>query len=336
MVDEKIVMENDINIAKILIDKPLGTKLYADAFGELSLERVKVNEEDIIHTRNKISTLYLFYNDGKFSKDGEPILVPSKKMRDWSKFAWKKGDVLVSDDGCIEVIFDKWYDDTYTNFYGKHYLDSENENDIVYIEVFICTTERFSLEDKESLLCYINTIEERLGGKLNLKTLEIEKHPEFKDGDILHSDETEYSDETIFIAKISGRVIGTYAYIVLLDESVMIQNDPFKKSEINAIRLATDSEKQQLFDALAKKGKAWDAEKKQIVDLKPKIDLKPFDKVLVRDGNDEIWEPAFFFRNRPELNVYKYQTVGGKLRVYCIPFNEETAKLIGTSNDWEE
>ena len=66
-----------------------------------------------------------------------------------------------------------------------------------------------------------------------------------------------------------------------------------------------------------------------------KIELKPFDKVLVRDGKDEIWEPAFFFRNLPKHNVYKYQTVGGKLRVYCIPFNKETAKLIGTSNDWE-
>ena len=73
--------------------------------------------------------------------------------------------------------------------------------------------------------------------------------------------------------------------------------------------------------------------------FKPKFDpstLKPFDKVLVRDGKNEIWEPAFFFRNQLELNVYKYQTVGGKLRVYCIPFNEETAKLIGTSDDWEE
>ena len=102
------------------------------------------------------------------------------------------------------------------------------------------------------------------------------------------------------------------------------------------LRYATEKEKQQLFDALAKEGKAWDANKKQIVDLKPKIKLKPFDKVLVRDGNDEIWEPAFFFRNRPNLEVYKYQTVGGESRVYCIPFNEETLKLIGTFNDWEE
>ena len=326
-------MEAKLNIANILKDKPSGTKLYADAFGELKL--AKVDKVDTIYTRTKEGMFYSFYNDGKYNKNGEPILVPSKEMRNWNKFAWKKGDVLVSDDGCIEVIFDKWYDDTYTSFYCKHYLDSEDENDIKYLEESICSTYKYSLEDTESFLCYVTTIEERFGGKLNLETLEIEKKPEFKDGDILHSDETEYSYETIFIAKISGGVIGTYAYIDLFDECVMMRNDTFKKSEINAIRIATDSEKQQLFDALAKKGKTWDAEKKEVVDLKPKIELKPFDKVLVRDGKDEIWEPAFFFRNRPELNVYKYQTVGGKLRVYCIPFNEETAKLIGTSNDWQ-
>lgn len=53
-------------------------------------------------------------------------------------------------------------------------------------------------------------------------------------------------------------------------------------------------QKQQLFEALAKEGKVWDANKKQIVDLKPKIELKPFDKVLVRDGNDEICELSSF------------------------------------------
>ena len=36
-------METEINIAEILKDKPKGTKLYADAFGELNLERVRYN-----------------------------------------------------------------------------------------------------------------------------------------------------------------------------------------------------------------------------------------------------------------------------------------------------
>ena len=78
-----------------------------------------------------------------------------------------------------------------------------------------------------------------------------------------------------------------------------------------------------------------DAEKKAIVDLKPKVDeLKPFDKVLVRDGKDEIWEPAFFFRNLSQFNGYNYQTLGGEWRVYCVPYigNES---LLGTTKDVE-
>lgn len=69
---------------------------------------------------------------------------------------------------------------TYTSFYCKHYLNSEDKNKIVYYEEFLCTTERYSLEDKDIAQTYINTIEKHLGG--NLETLEIEKtQPEFKD-----------------------------------------------------------------------------------------------------------------------------------------------------------
>lgn len=320
-------METELNIANILKDKPSGTKLYA--FGELSLECVKVNEEDIIHTRNKISTLYLFYNDGKFSKDGESVLVPSKKMRDWCKFDWKKGDILVSNDRDCHIIFEGFSKDDYTTFKGKHWAGIRR-----YIS---CLNARdYHIEDATKI--YINTIEERLGGKLNLKTLKIEKQPEFKDGDILHSDETEYSDETIFIAKINGRFIGIYAYIDLLDKSVMMQNDTFKKSEINAIRLATDSEKQQLFDALAKEGKRWNAENKQIEDLPKKYEFKPFDKVLVRDYLEDKWMPNFF-SCYDGTSEYKYGCIAGNsdnvvFSKYCIPYNDETAKLIGTTNNW--
>ena len=140
-------MKKGLNILEILKNKQKGTKLYADAFGELSFVAVSTS---MISARTKAGAIYTFYNNGKYSEYGEPILVPSKEMQDWSKFAWKKGDVLVSDDGCIEVIFDKWYDDTYTGFYCKHYLDSEDENDIRYLKEFICSTCKYSLEDTET------------------------------------------------------------------------------------------------------------------------------------------------------------------------------------------
>lgn len=168
-------MEKELNIAEILANKPNSTKLYADAFGELNLHGTVTN---IIPTRNKSGLFYTFYNDGKYTKDGEPILVPSKEMRDWSKFDWKKGDVLVSKHGTTEVIFDGFEDDTYTSFKGKHALktvegESEYMGDSVdgYNEFY---TENYNKESDDAAQTYINTIEERLGGKLNHKTLEIE------------------------------------------------------------------------------------------------------------------------------------------------------------------
>ena len=324
-------MKTELNIANILKEKPSGTKLYADAFGELKL--AKVDEVDTIYTRTKAGTLYAFYKNGKCSEYGEPILVPSKKMRNWRKFSWKKGDVLISNDYGTEVIFYDWYDDTYTNFHCKHYLNSEDKNKILYYKESLCATARYSLEDRDAAQTYINTIERRLGGKLNLETLEIEKQPEFKDGDII-TITTQMGNILTFIFRAED-VKKYYCHALLYGKIVIANDDSFCKKDFYTARQSTEEEQKQLFNALAKENKAWDSVKKQIVDLKLKWIPKPFDKVLVRDGKDEIWEPAFFFRNRPELNVYKYQTVGGKLRVYCIPFNEETAKLIGTSNDWK-
>lgn len=177
-------MEQKLNIAEILKNKPRGTKLYSMIHGKCSSEAVtdeifKINfcTSKFGLTQSGECTLIKF---GNMYDGGECIIFPSKEMRDWSKFQWEKGDVLISNDGGTEVIFDKWYDDTYTSFYCKHYLNSEDKNKIVYYEEFLCTTERYSLEDKDIAQTYINTIEKRLDGKLNLETLEIEKQPKFK------------------------------------------------------------------------------------------------------------------------------------------------------------
>lgn len=108
---------------------------------------------------------------------------------------------------------------------------------------------------------------------------------------------------------------------------------PISKDEIVEIRLATDSEKQQLFEALAKENKAWDAESKAIVDLKPKWTPKPFDRVVTRVDDDAIWTANIF----SHIDQYgEYNTIGcvGGYP-YCLPYNAETAKLIGTTNNWE-
>ena len=323
-------MEAKLNIANILKNKQKGTKLYADAFGELSFEYISNN---IIYTRTKAGTLYTFYNNGKYDKNGEPILVPSKEMRDWSKFAWKKGDVLVSNDYGTEVIFDKWYDDTYTNFHCKHYLNSEDKNKILYYKKSLCATARYSLEDRDAAQTYINTIEERLGGKLNRETLEIEKQPEFKDGDIVVTDAVPdmYYSKCIFILKgdlcTKDSKVHSYVFYNISNNHISfdVVDTIIRDREI---RLATNPEKLQLFGMLTKEGKYWDSANKQIVDLK-EYQFKPFEKVLVRDSYEDEWRASFFSNIREGYS--KYVTTGLVWK-FCIPY-EGNEHLLGTTNN---
>ena len=321
-------MEAKLNIANILKNKPKGTKLYADAFGELKL--VKVDKVDIIYTRTKEGMFYSFYNDGKYNKNGEPILVPSKEMRDWSKFAWKKGDILVSNDSDCHIIFEGFSKDDYTTFKGKHWVSVSKKRHISFMNMQ--NTQNYYIEDdKDAAQIYINTIEERLGGKLNRETLEIEKvQPEFKDGDILYAEKDELHTNAIFILKTAKGKRMHYTCLILHPYMVCKCSCGFIGNK--TLRYATEEEKKQLFEALAKEGNVWNAEKKQIVDLKPKWTPKPFDRVITRVDDNAIWTANIF----SHMDSYgKYVTIGCvDSYPYCLPYNDETAKLIGTTNNW--
>lgn len=317
-------MEAKINIVEILKDKPQGTKLYSSACGKCKLE-VDDKSFKISFYNSKFGFMnggegYLNKN-GKLYDDGECVVFPSKEMRDWEKFSWKKGDILVSKDN-VHIIFEKFEDDTYTRFKGKHYLWKEFNVEDYNKEETKMLTSVFEKAADDVAQTYIKTIEERLGGKLNLETLEIEKQLEFKDGDIVV-----YGKSVAICRRIYKHTLSFY---VSLNEMVgLLFADEVESSE--EYRFATDEDKQQLFDALAKEGKRWDSEKKQIVDLKPKVELKPFDKVVVRDTECSTWCADLF----SHIDVdYRYACVGATWS-FCIPYNEETAHLLGTTDEWK-
>lgn len=340
-------METEINIVKILKDKPQGTKLYSSACGKCNLKEVDDKSFKISFYNSKFGFMnggegYLDKN-GKLYDDGECVVFPSKEMRDWGKFSWKKGDVLVNKDGDVHIIFERFVDDTYCSFVGKYYLWKENNDTEHFYKNERLLTSDFQKAGKDAAQTYISTIEERLGGKLNRETLEIEKtQPEFKDGDIVFMKgiKSELFANCIFILKGEYKDGDERAFYYAFYNA----DDKFTEAEYGntkvhySLRSATDSEKQQLFDALAKKGKTWDAEKKLIVDLKSKCEFKPFDKVLCRNSKDDTWEADFFARlTRKEIDYTqsgKYLCVGD-LWMYCIPYNEETAHLLGTTDEWK-
>lgn len=323
-------MKEKINIAEILRDKPVNTKLYSPLFSEVFFSHVSGGGIAVEHNGGTS----LFFSSGKFyDYDGaEPLLFPSKEMRDWSKFAWKKGDILVNKDAEVYIIFDGFKDDTYKTFHGHYYL-WEEEGSIVNFEEnedYMQTSE-FYKANKEEAQTYINTIEERLGGKLNMETLEIEKaQPEFKDGDIIT-----FKDRIIIIYNNSIEKYPNRTeiyYHACLKEGELTVNEYLMSCGFGeGWYSSTEEEKQQLFDALEKEGKAWDAEKKQIVDIKKELQFKPFEKVLVRDSIYDVWRASFFSHIKEDNE--RYVTIGLCWK-FCIPY-EGNEHLLGTTDNFE-
>lgn len=172
-------METKINVAEILKDKPVNTKLYSPLYGDVYFSHIGVrNDINVLHH----STINEFLYDGRYAayKESEILLFPSKEMRDWRKF-WKKGDVLVNKDNNSHIIFDKFNDDTYTTFIGKLYYETTKHGYNYTHTCSLVKTQDFDTEKSDIAQTYTNTIEKILGGKLNMETLEVEKTPpEFK------------------------------------------------------------------------------------------------------------------------------------------------------------
>lgn len=71
---------------------------------------------------------------------------------------------------------------------------------------------------------------------------------------------------------------------------------------------------------------------------KPKFDpktLQAFDKVLVRDSDSENWMIQLFSHIIEGEKGYPYLCINNPYK-YCIPYNEETKHLIGTTEEAPE
>lgn len=269
--------QKDIDVYEILKDVPKGTEFYTSLCGNVGLAYLESNKEagEAIWTENKEGE-YSFNKNGRWMKGGEVTFFPSEQMRDWSKF-FKKGDVLeyVGDKKLQGTCtFEKYEDETKTRFFGRFVKEKEvlNPN----LSANFRTVDWVKKHDPTG---YIRFVEERLGGKLNRETLEIEKtQPEFKDGDIAFAD---YGNrQNVFIVSDKTALSEGYNSFISLDLNSLTLSmgyrTTFFKKDLCELRLATEAEKQQLFDALAKEGKRWDSEKKQIVDLKPAFEVGRF------------------------------------------------------------
>lgn len=319
--------QKDIDIYEILKDMPDGTSLYTPMVGKVELTSVATNKEagEAIWTENRNGE-FSFDKNGRWLDGGEVLLFPSNEMRDWSKF-FKKGDVLVYIDGKCKVIFDKFDDDKYTSFIGKHYLESYGKDGELqdYEEIHFGSTVKYTKESEEAAQTYINTIEERLGGKLNHETLEIEKpaKPTFEIGKLYVFNEEDEDGELAIIGELIAKnesedtlTFGNQ-YEIETEKFVTDQAFDLRISVNKELREATENEV-ELFNKHYDIWKNGKEEREQPA-------FKTFDKVLVRDEEENEWIPALFVRDRGEGANFRYEALSihsGKTSGFscCIPF----------------
>lgn len=333
-----MIMVENINIVEILKDKPQGTKLYSSACGKCKLEEVDDKSFKISFYNSKFGFMnggegYLDKN-GKLYDDGECVVFPSKEMRDWRKFAWEKGDVLVNKNNNSHIIFDKFNNDTYTTFTGKLFYQVVKAG---YNYTHTCCnvmTQDYDIEEGDAAQTYINAIEERLGGKLNRETLEVEKpkkkkpkkKPVFELGNLYVFNEDDEDGELTIIGKLIGK--NEIEDTLTFGNQYEIGNEKFVADQAFDLRISIHEELREATEGEAitfhEAYTIWEKSKKQSA-------FKPFDKVLVRDSESDKWRANLF----GYIDNGEYYHCVFANWVYCIPYNEETAHLLGTTDEWK-
>lgn len=102
-------------------------------------------------------------------------------------------------------------------------------------------------------------------------------------------------------------------------------------------RKATEAEKEAFLLRLKREGYEWNSCNMTLIKITKFniLELKPFDKVLVRDNNYNDWKPALFYRYEENL-IHPYVVSIYSSYAQCIPYNNDTKHLVGTNKDCPE
>lgn len=313
--------QKDIDIYEILKDMPDGTPLYTSMCGNVIFTGCDDNKEtlDAIMVENKNGG-HDFNAYGKYAEDGEVLLFPSKEMRDWSKF-FKKGDVLEykGENNCKGTCIFESYEDEMTklNFTGLYILQ---KGKIRETSMSFRTVDWVKSDDPAG---YIKTVEEQLGGKLNLETLKVEKQekPAFELGKLYVFDEEDEDGKVTVIGKLIGKEEGE----LTIGNQYEIENENFVTDETFFLNISLHKELREATENEVELFNKHCAIREKEKQAKEQPAFKPFDKVLVRCNKKYKWLPAFFVRDRGDEYAWRYKVLcihSGKPAdfAYCIPF----------------
>lgn len=341
-----------INIAEILKDCPKGTELYSPICGNCKL--LKIYNGLGFDVINDADEVFNFSYDGRYNLNGECCIFPSKDKRDWNTFRpFKDGDIL-----------------TYT---GNHtttfiYRNKDNEPHLstsFYVACNDATSHNFLIYNKYTLIALNENCDVRLatedekiklfdaikanGYKWNAETKTLEKLivPKFKAGDKIKEKNERFPSTRTIDNYVEG--IGYYTTIhdwVRIEDQdnwELVPTHKFKVGDIITNGKVTikighidgdyyyDITRNIATRLFIKFQDEW-----ELVPNKFDIStLKAYDKVLVRDTDEQVWVADLFSHAlvRP-LGNYTFACIGHYPN-QCIPY-EGNEHLLGKCDDCDE
>lgn len=131
-----------------------------------------------------------------------------------------------------------------------------------------------------------------------------------------------------------------YVGLRACDNKLIFQSSDFGFGLMSKCTLdVSEEDRQKLIDALksSKEPKAKEYLKRFFgIDEKKEYNFEPKDWVLTRESSEDIWKLNIFSHVQWEESeeCYHYHCVGS-WDYYCIPYNEQTKHLLGTTDNWE-
>ena len=310
-----------MNIANLLKYCPKGTKLYSTVFGEVTFDRIDMDEKYPILVYKIDGACTSFDEKGRYVKyyNSECVLFPSKDQRDWSEFRipLKRGNIMMKVDGTIPFIASgEFYEAT-----SPKYICGVDTTGHFRTGIYGWTSEFYIPASEEAKKELFDKMAEA-GYKWNVDTLELEKiEPMFKEGNVV----VDRNGDIILVSKANDSRIISNA-VLYTDGSFTIYDDAITYF-VSDINFASIEDKNKLFSALVREGYRYDEKQHRLI----KQEFKPFDKVLMRNEDNQTWRACLFSHYRKDL-YSPYICVGCSAYKQCIPY-EGNEYLLGTTDN---
>ena len=310
-------MNENLDLTKILKYCPKGWKFYTSVWGEVEFIGFSSESVDFLFNTivGNIVDVHININ-GTYCGFGECIIFPSKEQRDWSKFTAP------------------WYKKEIENKFhvGQYVTNGHTGGQITTIE------DNYHCYKILDFMGVNTTIPFTLQDNYHLWTIN-----DAKDGDVLAVswlEDKNLWEKIIIFKKYHNEDVEGYGNTFKNGKKAFTDEEvPYhSKTWTCYLHPATKEQRDLLFQEIKKAGYKWNDENKSLEKLvlkkfDPKT-LQPFDKVLVKDDDTCNWR-VDFYSNKVESKKFPYMCVGAICK-YCIPYNNNTKHLVGTSDEAPE